>query len=357
MSVPEESARHRVMIVDDEEATLASLDEMLRDAFEVVAAHDGFDALEKLAKAEPDLVLLDVAMPLMDGFECCRSIRKNPACQNLPVVFLSVASAPEVIKRTYACGGNLFITKPVDAERLVRNIRMSLVAAGPPRPKRFPIEALREGRRPAEARRQPAAPPPAEAKPAVAPAPAPAPAQREKSEAAGPNKPRVMIVDDDAEVSGLLVLAFQEKFEIVTAENGLEAIERIVNYQPDVLLIDIMMPKMNGFQLCQSLRRNASYREAPILFLTAKSGRSDRELARRCGANAFITKPFDMQRLLDLIEEIVQRPTFRVRAKTHTLNEIAELEIKERHEKEDRRHQRDRMEEYDRLQEFLDRSS
>ena len=348
------------MIVDDEESSRQAFEEVLREEFEVIAARDGFHALESLGKTEPDLLLLDVAMPLMDGFETCRKIRDNPAFQDLQILFLSAYDDPETVKKTYACGGNLFVKKPIEPERLVKNVKLSLQRVGPPKKKRFPIESLKSG---GLRRGQPGLPsvetPGPTQKRRQAPVPTPAPASaapqgQEPTEAL--LMPRLMVVDDDPEVVTLLELAFQEHYEVVSAQDGLEAIERVANCQPDILLIDIMMPKMNGFQLCQALRRTVPYRTAPILFLTAKSGRKDREYANRCGADAYILKPFDVKKLYELIESIVAKPTFRVRPKTLSLVELRKLEEAEAREKEDRRFMRHVQLQYDNLQDFIDRN-
>lgn len=339
--------RYRVMVVDDDEATLDFLEVALEGSYEVVRAHDGFDALEKLTKTQPDLLVLDVAMPLMNGLETCQAIRSKPAFEKTEVIFLSAKDDSATIKKAYEVGGNLFVKKPIDAERLALNVKMSLEKAGAPREKRHSLIELRSMFAPGKSKPEP--PVARETAPRRAPLPQPPPLTAPPTSPAAPKRvtprppdppktrPRVMIVDDDPEIVSLLELSFQDSYEMCSAHDGLQAIERIVEYEPDILLVDIMMPKMNGFQLCTSLRRNATYRDTPILMITAKSNRKDREYASRCGANAFVTKPFNVSTLGELIDAITQKETFRVRVKKHSYSDIRKLQRAEEQDMEDRR--------------------
>ena len=86
-------AKWRVMVVDDEEDVRRIISAALKPKYEVVEAHDGLDGLEKLERYEPDFIILDVMMPLVNGFEACEIIRKNPKFRQEPVLFLSARSA------------------------------------------------------------------------------------------------------------------------------------------------------------------------------------------------------------------------------------------------------------------------
>jgi len=165
-----------------------------------------------------------------------------------------------------------------------------------------------------------------------------------------------MLVDDDPEIVSFLEMAFEDEFEIVWASDGLQAIERIVDYEPDIMFVDIMMPRMNGFQLCQSLRRNASYKTTPILFLTAKSSRRDREYADRCGADAYITKPFDVGKLRDLVHVLMDKPEFQIRPKKFGLKAIRAKEVGEQEKREEKRQLREKRRRYESLKDFIDRN-
>lgn len=326
----------RIMIVDDESDVRMVLRTTLSEKFEVVEAVDGLDALEKLQRCEPDFICMDVMMPLMDGFEACATIRKDPRYADVPILFLSAVSQKEEIKKGYGAGANLYLTKPFEPARLMRNIEMYFEGAEPSgRRKRYSIKELERMEKEGDVPPAPAAPPPKPAKAAKAAA-----APRQAPEApvpapAAPVRPRILIVDDEEDVLRLFRGALDKKAEIVTAGDGIAAIEKLVRYQPDIMVIDIMLPKMSGFQLCQSVRANRAFRTLPILVCSAKSADRDRQFAKRVGADLFLGKPFDAATLVARIEELQQLPTFSLRQKNMTIEEIDKIENPPKAEKEE----------------------
>jgi len=344
------SSKFRILIVDDEEDVRAIERMALSTLYEVAEASDGLDALERLDRVEPDFVVLDVMMPLMDGYETCRAMRNNAKYREIPVLFLSARRSTQAIKEGYGAGADLYLTKPFEPERLARNIEQYLLESrAKPRPKRHSIEALKSAMskpsglssaassRGASARPSQATPTPVSATPPPAAAPDEATAKP-----AGRSRPRVMVVDDEKNVLDLLSLALGTEFEVTTAENGIEAVEKIVLYQPDLIVLDAMLPKMSGYQLCASLRRNQSFGRTPIVFISAKSSPRDQEYCRRLGANDFLAKPFDPQELRQRLLAFVAAPDFVIRPKKLTLEQITVREgsnrwVKERSRDEERR--------------------
>jgi two-component system sensor histidine kinase/response regulator len=117
----------RILIIDDQEANIQVLGTMLGQVgFEIVPATDGEQALEKLAARPPDLVLLDVLMPGIDGFEVCRRIREQPETAHIPIIFLSSADDKEFVVRALGAGGVDYVTKPFHKAELVSRVRTHL---------------------------------------------------------------------------------------------------------------------------------------------------------------------------------------------------------------------------------------
>ena len=331
------------MIVDDDEDIRALVKMALRSKYEVVCAHDGLDALEKLDRFEPDMVIMDMVMPLMDGLQACQSIRKSPKYHNLHVLFLSAHNSREDVKKAYDSGGNLFLPKPIEPSRLMRNVDMYFEQTPPTyHPKRMSIrqiemlEAMGKGKESSEATpkpNQPAHPSPiVQTVPPSSPHPV-GPTTKVDAEPAPVSSsalvPRILLVEDDKDLSQLITMALSSQFEVVPAYDGLEAVEKVVKYQPDILIIDIMLPKMNGYQLCQSVRSNAAYSKVPIIILTAKSTPKDREYAMRVGANLFLSKPIEMKDLADKCIAITQQPGFQVSPKKITVFDIRTEQVQE----------------------------
>jgi CheY-like chemotaxis protein len=341
-------AQHRIMVVDDEEDIRAVIVQTLNSKYEVLEANDGLDALEKLQRVEPDFVVMDVMMPLMDGFKACQAIRKHPVYAQMPVLFLSALNTRDDMKKGYASGANLYLTKPFDPQRLLRNIDVFFETQDIPiREKTHSLQELAAAL--AEAPPEPAAPP----KPKPSPPPikkipvSPAVGQRPRNLAETPpdrggssERPRLMIVDDDADLVAMLDTALGKSYEITRAYDGIEAIEKIVSYEPDLVLIDGMMPRMTGYQLCTSLRRNVRYRDTPILFMSAKSTPKDIAYAERIGGTDFIAKPFDLSDLRQKLSALCLAPGFCVAPKRLNIVEINKREKQHDSERTDREKQR-----------------
>lgn len=172
----------------------------------------------------------------------------------------------------------------------------------------------------------------------------------------GISRPRVLIVDDDIQLLLVCRGALDQEFEVVQATNGIEAIEKITTYQPDIIVLDAMLPKMSGYQLCQSLRRNPRFAKTPILFASGKTSPRDREYAKRIGASDFLAKPFEMAELRKRIHDLMQSEGFIMHPKTLTFDMLYEMENKRRialEEHEDRLHRKEESE----LEKFLRENS
>lgn len=121
------------------------------------------------------------------------------------------------------------------------------------------------------------------------------------------NPKKVLIVDDEEFVRQLIQIKL--KFcgiETVEAGNGVEAIEKAVSERPDLILLDVMMPKMNGFEACQRLKANQETSHIPIVMLTARGDPSAKERGENAGALEYLTKPFSPQKLAERVLEILK---------------------------------------------------
>jgi two-component system sensor histidine kinase/response regulator len=118
----------RILVVDDQPANIQIIGAILGPfGHEIVPASDGVTALKRLAARPPDLILLDLLMPVMDGFEVCRQIKAEPAWREIPIIFLSAADDKELVVRALDLGGTDFITKPFSHAELMCRVRTQLV--------------------------------------------------------------------------------------------------------------------------------------------------------------------------------------------------------------------------------------
>jgi chemosensory pili system protein ChpA (sensor histidine kinase/response regulator) len=119
--------------------------------------------------------------------------------------------------------------------------------------------------------------------------------------------PRIMIVDDSIAVRKALSLLIEDAgFEAVTAKDGVEAIENIERVQPNVLLVDMEMPRMNGLELASHVRANPATQKLPIFMITSRTTDKHRQAAKKAGVDAYLTKPYQNDDLLSLIDQALK---------------------------------------------------
>ena len=118
---------------------------------------------------------------------------------------------------------------------------------------------------------------------------------------------KILVVDDDELVLiALEALLSPSGYEVTTAINGDDALEKLNKKKFDLMILDILMPGMNGFELCEKVRALDEYKGVPIIMLTAKSGSEDKKRGMEMGANLFLPKPIAPQHLIDLIKKSLE---------------------------------------------------
>jgi DNA-binding response OmpR family regulator len=119
-------------------------------------------------------------------------------------------------------------------------------------------------------------------------------------------KPRVIIVDDDRDTREMLTMALElEDFAVGQAANGLRLISAMHVDRPDVILLDVMMSWIDGFELCRAIKRNVTFSDIPVIFISARRSAEDEKTGLAAGAVAYFSKPIDMDRLMGCIREIL----------------------------------------------------
>lgn len=121
---------------------------------------------------------------------------------------------------------------------------------------------------------------------------------------AASKKLRILVVDDSATIrrSAETMLA-NEGCDVITAENGFEALSKITRHHPDLIFVDIMMPRLDGYQTCAIIKNNIEFRETPVVMLTSKDGLFDMARGRVVGSDQYLTKPFTRDELLGAVKQ------------------------------------------------------
>ena len=115
---------------------------------------------------------------------------------------------------------------------------------------------------------------------------------------------RILIVDDSATIRRSAESMLKaEGYDVVTAENGFEALSKVARHNPDLIFVDIMMPRLDGYQTCAIIKNNTQYRSTPVVMLTSKDGLFDQARGRVVGSDLYLTKPFTKEELLAAVQQ------------------------------------------------------
>jgi DNA-binding response OmpR family regulator/signal transduction histidine kinase len=278
-------ARHaRIMIVDDESANLEVLSLKLQGRYEVVATSSGQEALDEIARGEvPDLILADIMMPGLSGYDLCARLRADERTLDVPLIFLTAKTNNEDLVYGLSLGADDYLSKPIDSDQLVARID-GLLAKRARRPGRVgaDVVGVAAGQR----------------------FEAPRNAEDVIFSTRGE---RILIVDDepvDLEVLGTRLTG--KGYRVERAESARDALRLIEREQPDLIISDIMMPEMSGYELCKLVRSNPKTRMIPLIFLTAKVQQEDLLFGLSIGADDYLTKPFPTEELFARVRTLLR---------------------------------------------------
>ncbi|MBM7115616.1 response regulator [[Archangium] primigenium] len=123
------------------------------------------------------------------------------------------------------------------------------------------------------------------------------------------SKPKVTIVDDDRDTRELLTLALESEFEVNAAANGLRLIASLQLKRPDVILMDVNMSWIDGFELCKAVKKNEDFRDIPIVFISGRGEPEDKRRGAEVGAADYFVKPLDLDALIARLRQLIPTPS------------------------------------------------
>ena len=272
------------LVVDDFEPMRIVTSGQLRamGAKTILAAENGAEALRILKNNRVDIVLSDWNMPLMSGIELLKSVRADVALTHLPFIMITAEAERYRIEQAIASGVSDLLVKPYTAERLASRIEKALISRSRSgSPVRVPTAAVRsEGSAPAISAGQ---------------AVTVEPGMRVMKEGL---RPTILVVDDTEESLLLLSELFKDEYRVRIAQTGQKALEICQsNTPPDLVLLDIMMPGMDGFEVAQRMREHPTSETIPVIFVTAMCGKDSRLKCLGLGAVDFVAKPIEPDEL------------------------------------------------------------
>ncbi len=331
-----------VIIEDDEDARTLFASVLLQGGYRVGATGNSRQAVDLVGQEQPDLILCDIAMPEMDGYAVVRALQSDPATRRFPVVFLTGRREFSDRVRAFRFGVVDYITKPVTPETLLSRID-SIISGLKERSGILegdgPIlleEVQRDGRTGVlTLGSAPSSPQVVLREGAVVGDLAMSSvgsrvrfaeldALREDiavHDAAGlSDQPlpdfnevplslrEIVIAEDNAVFRSALAEVFARcGFKVREAEDGMEAVRRVLEKPPSVLLIDVRMPVLDGFEVCRRLRSHALTKHLPIVFLSGFDGLADRAAGLEAGGDEFLSKRGPLRDLLLRVQLLLRR--------------------------------------------------
>ena len=119
---------------------------------------------------------------------------------------------------------------------------------------------------------------------------------------------KVLVIDDEEYIQHILNFSFgAEGYDVLTASDGEEGISKAKNERPDIIVMDIMMPKMDGYEACKRIKADPETKDIPVILLTAKGREADRKLGADAGADDYVVKPFSPGRLIERVEGMIKK--------------------------------------------------
>ena len=242
-----------ILIVDDSAIVRKALTRQLEQfGAQVTQAEDGQQGVEAALSGHFDLIISDVEMPHLDGFGLCETLKDSPVTRGIPVIMLSSLDSDKDIDRGFKAGAAAYVSKSQAQTQLIETIESVL--------EKFKFHHNR----------------------------------------------LVLVVDDSRTVRHLVTQALEEAgFKVITAENGKQALKRIDEQRPDLIISDVDMPEMNGIDFCKTLHADPTLSIIPFVIMSANSDRSMMRRLLYLGAAGYLVKPFNLEQIVITVERLL----------------------------------------------------
>ncbi|MEW5959826.1 MAG: response regulator, partial [Chloroflexota bacterium] len=253
------SSLKKVVIFEDSPTTTSQLTFYLaRWGIDITAYPRGQDAIKQVLQVQPDVIILDILLPDSSGWDILSQLKTEPPTRDIPVLIVSVIDEPA---RGFSLGAAEYLTKPITQQQL-----------------QTALGRIVQARATASVRSEPAP-------------------------TAGVVAPLILLAEDQDNISEFLVdyLTNRQGYRVTVVRNGLEALAQARVQKPDLILMDIQMPEMDGLEATRRLRANPDLAETPIIAVTALAMPGDRERCLEAGVNAYLSKPIHLPELEQVI--------------------------------------------------------
>lgn len=257
----------KILVVDDEPEVLQMLKIRLEaEGFQVTTAGDGMDAINKVKADKPDLIILDVAIPKLSGYQVCANLRKHPSYSRIPIIMLSVKSGFKDVSYGMSVGASDYITKPFEASDLLQRIK-KFITGGPKGQQSVAISGAK----------------------------------------------KVLFADSGQSHIEAMSLGIErhnfvrthDKMDLLVARDGVDALEKTRLEMPSLAVLNARLPKLDGLELCRKLKGDLKLKAIPVLIFSENPHEGEEALAKALGAAHYYSGVFKPEEIIRLATELV----------------------------------------------------
>ena len=246
-----------ILIVEDSKTQAKQLDAILKQlGYRIVITNSAREALFILKEQKPVIIISDILMPDIDGYQFCKLLKSDDKLKDIAVILLTQLSDPREIVKGLACGADDFIVKPYNEEFLLARIHATL-------------------------------------------------ALKTKQDTASKLATILVVEDSPTQAEQIKYLLEDKGYAVMVAANGKEGFEVAKKFRPTIIISDIVMPVMDGYELAEKIKKDKDVRDIPIIFVTALTDRKDASRKASVVADGYFTKPYDDKFLISKIEALL----------------------------------------------------
>lgn len=266
----------KVLVADDSLSYRMIIQELLEEnQYEVQVAEDGIEALQKMDEELPDLILMDIIMPNMDGIELCQRVRDDEKTRSIPVIMLTAKDESEDKIFGLETGADDYLTKPFNDEELLAKIRSLLR-----------LKVL----------------------------------QGELGQQWSHQNTVVLVADDSMTVREELADLLEKSGKVtILAQDGVEALELVNRHLPELVVLDVVMPGMDGIEVCRQIKENPATQQIPVVIITSKVDTDEKIRGLNAGADDFLFKPYNEREFTAKVEALFRTKKMQLEAERNVL--------------------------------------
>lgn len=282
--------KSKVVVVDDEPINVKLVSAMLKtEQLDILAAYDGKEALKLINNNKIDLILLDIMMPEMDGYEVTRIIKGNIDTKDLPIILITALNSEEDKKRGLDAGADEFITKPINKFEIISRVKSMLK-----------LKQYRDQMRVRKQTEDPLSIP-----------------SLNRVSVRNCAQSILLVEDNPKDAEIIKQMLTNEPYNLIQVTTGESAIDAAVNEKIDLILLDLMLPGIDGYKVCQCLKTNSRIPNIQIVMITSLSDLESKVRGLEEGVDEFLVKPIDKRELRLRVNALLKKKAYLDDLRTH----------------------------------------